>query len=76
MPTQWDSKKEVSNYFLYQKLNENIIINLFIILVGSVGNLVRILQKLRQQNLAPHIGQLENKYYGIVQEGSLEDKEY
>ena len=32
------------------------------------------LQKLRQQNLTPHGGQLEKKSYGIVQEGSPEGK--
>jgi len=62
--------------FFIKNLNENVIINLFIILVESVGNLVRMLQKLRQQNLAPHKGQLEKKYYGIVQERLLEGKEY
>ena len=58
--------------FFIKNLNENVIINLFIILVESIGNLVRMLQKLRQQNLAPHKGQQENKYYGIVQEGQRE----
>jgi hypothetical protein len=51
-------------------------INLFIVLVGGVGNLLKMLQKLLQQNLAPHGGQLEKKYYGIVLKGSLEGKEY
>jgi hypothetical protein len=41
--------------------------------LGSVGNLGRMLQK-RQQNLALHGGRLEKKSYGIVQEGSQEDK--
>jgi len=45
------------------------------LLVGSVGNLGKMLQKLRQQNLAPHGGRLEKKSYGIVQKGSLEGKE-
>lgn len=35
-------------------------------------NLGGILQKLSQENFAHHTGQLVKKYYGIVQEGSLE----
>ncbi|KAG8096333.1 hypothetical protein GUJ93_ZPchr0013g35869 [Zizania palustris] len=39
---------------------------------GSVGNLGRMLQKLRHQNLALHGDRLEQKSYGIVLEGSLQ----
>jgi hypothetical protein len=34
------------------------------------------LQKLHKDNIEPHRGQLEKKYYGIIQKGSLKGKQY
>jgi hypothetical protein len=57
-------------------LRKQFIVNVLIILVGSGGNLKRILQKLHKENLVLHRGQLEKKYYGTVQAESLEGKKY
>jgi hypothetical protein len=57
-------------------LRQQFIVNVFIILVGSGGNLKRILQKLHKKNLVPDRGQLEKKYYVTVQAESLEGKKY
>ena len=47
---------------------------IFFCLTAERGSLGRIVQKLNQLSLAPHKGQLENKYYKIVQALSLEGK--
>ena len=45
---------------------------LFFELVERGSSLERMLQKRIHIGLAPHKGQQENKYYGIVQEGQRE----
>jgi len=42
------------------------------LLVERDSSLERTIQKIIQIGLAPHKGQQENKYYGIVQEGQRE----
>jgi hypothetical protein len=74
---QWDSKKEVLlSCFRLKFWTIHFLFNLSNFLVGSGGNLKRMLQKLHEENLAPHKDRLEKKYYEIVQEGSLEGKKY
>ena len=63
-------------FFVMSNCIQHFIINLFNSLVGRGGNLERMLQKLHNEKLAPHRGQLEKKYYGKVQEESLEGKKY
>ena len=45
---------------------------LLFLLVERDSSLERTIQKIIQIGLAPHKGQQENKYYGIVQEGQRE----
>jgi hypothetical protein len=68
-PLNGTTKKGKYNFSPSKILN-----NLLILLVESRINLEGMLQKLSQENFAHHTSQLVKKYYGIVQEGSLEGK--
>jgi hypothetical protein len=64
-------KEKRGNYWFFScQIRDHFIINAFNLLVGSRGNLERMLQKPHKENIAPHRDQLEKKYYGIVQDGS------
>jgi hypothetical protein len=73
-PLNGTAKKRQVYFFLLLKYNNLLLYNLLILLVESGINLGGILQKLSQENFAHHTCQLVKKYYGIVQEGSLEGK--
>ena len=72
MSTQWDKETEATIIFLFQPLDHHIITNIIFLPVERDSSLERTIQKIIQIGLAPHKGQQENKYYGIVQEGQRE----
>ena len=71
-PLNGTKKKRQLLFFLLQPLNHHVITNIIFLLVERGSSLERTIEKIIQIGLAPHKGQQENKYYGIVQEGQRE----